>query len=142
MARPESINDIKPEDRITRIATFEIDRFMADPALLKNYTGLLEIVKKMGGEVQKSYSSMDFYVPKTKTELENQLRTDQSVWDDNYKYYNLALNRGPGDSDIPEWRRSSIKSWSILNELPDPFDVFAANDPELAQLRSDLGMED
>ena len=142
MARPESISDVKRDDRMTRIATFEMDRILADASLLKHYTALLQAVQKMGGEAVKNYNNVDFNIPKNKKQLEDQLRSDQYYWDEYQKYYNLALNRGSNSDEIPEWRHSAIKAWAKEEELPDPFDVFAANDPELAQLRMELGMEE
>lgn len=141
MARPDSISDIKHEDRFVRVATFEIDKIVANAALLKHYTSLLEAIQKAGGNASKSYSTVELTVPKDKQELEQQLASDQYSWDDSNKFYNLALNRGENSDEIPEWRRSSIKRWAKEQELPDPFDVFAANDPELQQMRMELGME-
>lgn len=142
MARPESIKDIKDEDLYVRIAMFEVDKIISSAPLLKHYTALLEAVQKMGGLAEKAYSTVDVKIPKDKAQLEDQLRHDQYVWDDNQKYYNLALNRGSNSDDIPEWRHNSIKQWAKDNDLPDPFDVFAANDPELAELREELGFDD
>lgn len=142
MSRPESIKDIDPQDRLVRIAAFEIDKIVDNAALLKHYTGLLEVVQKLGGKAEKLYSNVDISIPKNKDQLEQQLRMDQHQWDEMQKYYNLALNRGVNSDEIPEWRHEGIKRWAKKEGLPDPFDVFAANDPELAALRADLGMED
>jgi len=142
MARPENIKDIKNDDRFVRIAMFEVDKIISSASLLKHYTALLEAVQKMGGLAEKAYSTVDVKIPKDQAQLADQLRHDQHVWDDMQKYYNLALNRGINSDDIPEWRHNSIKTWAKENDLPDPFDVFAANDPELAALRADLGMDD
>lgn len=142
MARPESIKDIKDEDLYVRIAMFEVDKIISSAPLLKHYTALLEAVQKMGGLAEKSYSTVDVKILKDKAQLEDQLRHSQYVWDDNQKYYNLALNRGSNSDEIPEWRHNSIRQWAKDNDLPDPFDVFAANDPELAELREELGFDD
>ena len=142
MARPESIKDIKNDDRFVRIAMFEVDKIISNAPLLKHYTALLEAVQKIGGFAEKAYSTVDVKIPKDDSQLADQLRHDQYVWDDMHKYYNLALNRGTNSDDIPEWRHNSIKTWAKEEKLPDPFDVFAANDPELAAMREELGMDD
>lgn len=142
MARPESIKDIQESDRFVRIALFEVEKIMTNATLLKHYTALLEVVQKMGGKAEKAYATIDVNIPKTDKELQTQLEYDQRTWDDRQKDYQLALNRGPSDDDFPEWKVSSIKRWAKDNDLPDPFDVFAANDPDLAALRADLGMDD
>lgn len=141
MARPENIKDIKHDDRFVRIAMFEVDKIISNAPLLKHYTALLEAVQKIGGFADKAYSTVDVKVPKNEKELEAQLKSDQYQWDEMHRFYNLALNRGVNSDDIPEWRHSSIKTWAKEEGLPDPFDVFAANDPELASLRADLGMD-
>lgn len=142
MARPESIKDIKHDDRFVRIAMFEVDKIISNAPLLKHYTALLEAVQKVGGFAEKSYASVDVKIPKDDSQLADQLRHEQYVWDDMHKIYNLALNRGTNSDDIPEWRHNSIKTWAKEEGLPDPFDVFAANDPELAAMREELGMDD
>lgn len=142
MSRPESIKDVQHDDRFVRIAMFEVDKIISNALLLKHYTALLEAAQKAGGFADKAYSTVDVKIPKNDKELEDQLRHDQYVWDDMQKMYNLAVNRGANTDDIPEWRRSSIKTWAKEEGLPDPFDVFAANDPELNALREELGMDD
>jgi hypothetical protein len=141
MARPESIKDIKHDDRFVRIAMFEIEKFIGNPALLKHYTAILETAQKLGGRAEKSYSTVDVSIPKDDKQLADQLQSDQYYWDDKQKYYNLALNRGANSDEIPEWRHSGIKEWAKQEGLPDPFDVFAANDPELQRLRDELGLD-
>lgn len=142
MARPDSISDIKHADRFTTVATFEIDKFIQNSTLLKHYTSLLEAINKSGGMAEKYYNTVKLQLPKDKQELEYQLASDQRTWDDMQEQYNLAVDRGPSSEDFPEWKRNNIISWAKRNELPDPFDVFAANDPELALIRADLNMED
>lgn len=141
MARPESIKDVRENDRFVRVAMFEIDKFVANATLLKHYTALLETVQKIGGRADKSYNTVDIEIPKTEKELEYQLEQDQRGWDEMQKFYNLALNRGPSDTDIPEWRRDSIKRWATDEGLPDPFDVFAANNEDIATMRAEMGLD-
>ena len=142
MPRPESIKDIKHEDRFVRIAMFEVDKIISSPKLLKHYTALLEAAQTLGGYAEKSYTTVDVNIPKNDKQLADQLSSDQYRWDDMQKLYNLAVNRGADSDEIPEWRRNSLISWAKENDLPNPFDVFAANDPELAQIRADLNMEE
>lgn len=141
MARPENIKDIKDEDRFVRIATFEVEKIMCNAVLLKHYTALLEAVQKMGGKAEKSYSTIDVSAPKDDRELLQQLEYDQRTWDSRLAEYNLAVTRGPSDEDFPDWKRNTIIRWAKENDMPDPFDVFAANDPELAAIRADLEMD-
>lgn len=141
MSRPEDIKDIKKSDRFVRVAIFEIDKMVTDATLLKHYTALIEAVQKIGGNMEKNYNNVDVNIPKTRKELDYQLECDQRNWDEMQRLYNLALNRGPTDTDIPEWRRDSIKRWATDEGLPDPFDVFAANNEDIQQLRNDMGLD-
>lgn len=142
MSRPESIKDIAEKDRFVRIAMFEIDKIVTSAILLKHYTALIEAVQKHGGNIEKNYNTVDVNIPKTTSELEYQLESDQRQWDEMQRLYNLALNRGPSDTDIPEWRRDSIKRWAKDEDLPDPFDVFAANNADIMQMRMEMGLEE
>ena len=142
MARPENIKDIKHKDRFVRIAMFELDKMITSAVLLKHYTALIEAVEKHGGSIEKNYNTVDINIPKTTSELEYQLENDQRNWDEMQRLYNLALNRGPSDTDIPEWRRDSIKRWAKEEDLPDPFDVFAANNMDIQRLREEMGLDD
>ena len=139
MARPESIKDIKQDNRFVRVALFESDKIIANPLLLKHYTALLEAAQKLGGHADKSsYGTVEIYIRKNNRELEEQLKSDQYYWDENQKFYNLAVLRGENSDDVPEWRRSGIIAWAKENDLPNPFDVFAANDDELDAIRQEL----
>lgn len=138
MSRPENLADIKHDDRFVRVASFEVDHIITSPVLLKHYNAMLETVQKFGGFVNKSYSSVELSIPKSKELLEAQLRSDQYRWDEMQKFYNLAVVRGPGDTDVPEWRHNGIKEWAKDEGLPNPFDVFAANDDELDRIREEL----
>jgi hypothetical protein len=140
MARPESIKNIKTQDRFVRIAMFEIDKIISNSALLKHYTALLEAAQKIGGNAEKSYSTVDISIPKDQKQLEEQLKTDQYYWDDKQKLYNRALRANPTDP-IPEWQRSGLQAWAKDEGLPDPFDVFAANDPDIAAIRAEMGLD-
>jgi hypothetical protein len=140
MARPESHKDISDENRFTRVAMFEIDKIISNANLLKHYTGILEAVHKMGGKSEKSYNSIDLDIPKNSKQLDEQLKTDQYHWDDLEKLYRKAL-AGDSVDPIPEWRRSTLKEWAQNEGLPDPFDVFAANNEDIQELRREMGLE-
>lgn len=141
MARPESIKDVKESDRFVRIAMFEIDKIVTNSVLLKHYTALIQAVEHRGGKIEKNYSTVDVSIPKSNQELDYQLECDQRNWDEMQRLYNLALNRGPTDTDIPEWRRDSIKRWATDEGLPDPFDVFAANNEDIQAIRDEMGLD-
>lgn len=142
MARPESIREIAESDRFVEIGGFETQHFIAIPTLLKQYTAFIEAVLKQGGRVIKSYGShINVFIPKTREQLEEQLRSDQQSWDEHQRLYNKALAADEGDP-VPEWRRKGVEKWAEKEGLPNPFDVFAANDPELAAIRADLGLND
>lgn len=138
MARPETIAEVK--SRQETIGSLDVSKFSTTPALLKHYTALVEALEKMGGECEASYANVTLKRPKTKEELELQLATDQREWDRIRKLYYQAVKCDPEDEPIREYQQESIKHWARGEGLPDPFDVFAANDPELAEIRKSLGM--
>lgn len=140
MARPESHKDISDENRFTRVAMFEIDKIVTNANLLKHYTALLEAIHKMGGRSEKGYNSIDLDIPKNSKQLDEQLKSDQYHWDDYEKLYRKAL-AGDSVDPIPEWRRSTLKEWAEKEGLPDPFDVFAANNEDIQELRREMGLD-
>ena len=139
MSRPETTNDVT--DRFVRVAMFETEQIMTNAILLKHYTALLDAITKMGGHADKSYSSIDLNIPKDEKQLEAQLRNDQYRWDDMQKLYNVALKGDTVTDPVPEWRRNGIKDWAKEEGLPDPFDVFAANNEDIQKLRDELGLD-
>lgn len=139
MSRPETTNDVT--DRFVRVAMFETEQIMTNAILLKHYTALLDAITKMGGHADKSYSSIDLNIPKDEKQLEAQLRNDQYRWDDMQKLYNVALKGDTVTDPVPEWRRNGIKEWAKEEGLPDPFDVFAANNEDIQKLRDELGLD-
>ena len=141
MARPESINDIADSDRYVRVAMFETERIMTDATLLKHYTALLETITKMGGYADKSYSTIDLNVPKNPKQLEDQLKSDQYRWDDMQDSYNKVITCADPTEPVPDWKRKSIQQWAKDNDMPDPFDVFAANNADIMKLRLEMGMD-
>lgn len=139
MSRPETTNDVT--DRFVRVAMFETEQIMTNAILLKHYTALLDAITKMGGHADKSYSSIDLNIPKDEKQLEAQLRNDQYRWDEMQKLYNVALKGDTVTDPVPEWRRNGIKEWAKEEGLPDPFDVFAANNEDIQKLRDELGFD-
>ena len=139
MSRPETTNDVT--DRFVRVAMFETEQIMTNAILLEHYTALLYAITKMGGHADKSYSSIDLNIPKDEKQLEAQLRNDQYRWDEMQKLYNVALKGDTVTDPVPEWRRNGIKEWAKEEGLPDPFDVFAANNEDIQKLRDELGFD-
>lgn len=139
MSRPETTNDVT--DRFVRIASFETDKIIAHPTLLKHYTALLEAMQKIGGKVERSYNAVEMQIPKDEQQLNEQLRGDQYRWDEMQKLYNVALKGDTVTDPVPEWRRNGIKEWAKEEGLPDPFDVFAANNEDIQKLRDELGLD-
>lgn len=139
MSRPETTNDVT--DRFVRVAMFETEQIMTNAILLKHYTALLDAITKMGGHADKSYSSIDLNIPKDEKQLEAQLRNDQYRWDDMQQSYNKVLAGADPTEPVPDWKRKSIQNWAKENDLPDPFDVFVANNEDIQKLRDELGLD-
>ena len=143
MARPANIKDIANEDRYKDVGRIETNTFIDQPKILKKYAEFTEIIQQASGCVEKSYgATINIRLPKTKKELDDQLDNDQRHWDEMQRLYNVALKGDTVGDPVPEWRRDSVKRWAEKEGLPNPFDVFAANDPELAAIRADLGLTD
>ena len=140
MARPESHKDISEDNKFCQIARFEIDKIISNANLLKHYTALLEAVHKMGGKSDHSYNSVDLDIPKNTKQLDEQLKSDQYHWDDLDKLYRKAL-AGDSVDPIPEYRRSILTEWAEKEGLPNPFDVFAANNEDIQKIRREMGLD-
>lgn len=140
MARPETVEDVTT--RQEQFATFQTDKISTMPALLKHYVALLEANEKLGGTTETGYNTVTLYRPKTKSELESQLRMDQNAWDSYQKLYFRAVKADAEDEPLREYEKDRVKEWAKAEGKPDPFDVFAANDPELAEIRKSLGMNE
>jgi hypothetical protein len=138
MSRPKHITDIDPKNRFVRIAMVEFTNIAASPALLKAYAALLDAAEKAGGHGDAKYNNVDINIPKTKDQLENQLAEDQRVWDSRQRSYNLAVLDKEGVEPLKEWEKDYIKEWAEKEGLPNPFDVFAANNEELQKIRAEL----
>ena len=140
MSRPESVKDVK--DRMVQIGTMDLERIVTIPALLKHYTAFIEQLQKMYGEVEPSYGmNVKFSMVRDQKQLESQLASEQYMWDENKKDYEKALRADPSDP-VKEYAKDRIKEWAKEEGLPDPFDCFAANDPELRRIREELGMNE
>lgn len=139
MSRPEAIKDVK--DRTIRVGSMDLERIVTVPAILKHYTALIEALQKIDGEIRTAYGmTVEFYLPRDEKQLLSQLSTDQYQWDDSEMEYRRALKADLNDS-VKEYKRDRIKEWAKEEGLPDPFDVFAANDPELQRIREEMGLE-
>jgi hypothetical protein len=138
MARPKHITDIKPENRFIRIAMVEFTNIAASPALVKAYAALLDAAEKAGGHGDAKYNTVDINIPKTKDQLENQLKEDQRVWDSRQRSYNIAVLAKEDAEPLKEWEKDYVREWAEKEGLPNPFDVFAANNEELKKVREEL----
>lgn len=139
MSRPKTIKDVK--DRKEEIAVIYVDKLSTSPMLLKHYAALLETVQKFNGVAEVNYNSVKLFIPKDTNQLETQLRYEQSNWDNERALYDRALNRETvEDKPLREWEKDTVKRFAEQEHLPNPFDVFAANDPELDKMRQELGM--
>jgi hypothetical protein len=141
MARPESIKDIPLDERADVVASFYVDKISANPGLLKYYAGLLEVVQKAGGEVERSewcLQNVTLHMPKDAKQLAHQLKQMQSRWDTDKELYESAVIRDTTGRDFRDWERSNVERFAEKEGLPNPFDVFAANDDELDKIRAEL----
>ncbi len=143
MSRPETIKDVK--ERTIEIGRLEIDKIMVNPPLMKAYVAFLEALEKQGGKVVPAYgATVNFNLPRTESQLYDQLRTDQYHWDDCQKLYNRALFRHNSNVEEPkEYQKDRIKEWAEAEGLPDPYGYLAVDDfsdEELDRIRQDLGI--
>jgi hypothetical protein len=117
MARPETIADV--EEKMIRIGSFDLERVVTEPKLLKAYTALIEQLQLMKGTVEPTYGqTVEFHLPRNQKQLQERLRSDQYSWDDHQKHYKLALL----GEEVADWRKSGISEWAKEEGLPDPFD--------------------
>jgi len=125
MARPATIADVT--NTTIEIATVHMDHFSNDPARIKAYSDFVNALAKVGATMDASYSTVRVRLPKNKTQLEDQLKMDQSAWDRNKAGYEDAL-RG---EMIENWRRHSIRDWAESEGLREPVFVESIEDEEL-----------
>lgn len=126
MARPEKISDVS--DKMVRVATFEVDKITALPALMKPYVALVDAVQKIRGEVLTSYgSTVEIVIPKNHKQLQEQLKSDQYSWDNRKESYDKVL-RG---EKVPSYTEHGLKEWAKDEGLPEP--QFVKDDPEEAE---------
>ena len=137
MPRPASTDDITERSR--SIGRIEIERFGTHASLLKAYAALLEAVTKLGGRAEQRYGNVELFIPKTPTELADQLESDQRRWD-NAEALWLRAVRADENDDLREWERETVIAWCDAEGKPNPFDPFAARDEDLAAIRRDLGL--
>ena len=114
MARPETVRDV--ERKTIQIATFEVAELTALPALMRCYVALVETVQKMGGEIQKNYSSVMVHIPKDNEQLAEQLKSEQANWDRNADLYELVLAGKP----IKSYQEYSLTEWAKKEGLGEP----------------------
>jgi hypothetical protein len=116
MARPESISDIELEN--IEFANIEVDKITLDSALLKGYTAFLEATTKVGAIIDKStYRGVSFMRRPTLSEMESQLRTAQSSWDDGKRCYEILASVGETEYS---YQRSQAQTWAEKENMPFP----------------------
>ena len=116
MARPKTTRDI--EIKKVKFGEVDFNQIATDAALLKGYTAFLDAVSKAGADVdQTPYSGVHFYRTPSQTEMQDQLRSAQNVWDEGQKYYEHLATIG--DTEYP-WQRNSAQRWAEAEELPFP----------------------
>ena len=114
MARPVNFRDV--ERKTIQIATFEVAEVTALPALMRCYVALVETVQKMGGEIQKNYSSVMVHIPKDAEQLKEQLKSEQNAWDRNAELYQ-AVGRGEA---IKSYLEYGVREWAKKEGLAEP----------------------
>ncbi|MGD9620597.1 MAG: hypothetical protein AB7G47_10185 [Mycolicibacterium sp.] len=138
MARPSTTTEVS--ERYVEIARIEVDKLSLHSALLKPYAVFLDAAEKLGGRAEKQWGqTVIISIAKTAKELEEQLEVDQRRWDAAEQLWLRAVRAEDGD-DLREWERNTVVEWAEREGKPNPFDVFAANDPDVAQIRRELGL--
>ncbi len=147
MARPETIRDVKEEDRYFDLGELRVDRMSTNPNLLKHYAGLIDAIEKQGGTVtatEWNASKVELKLARTPAELKRQLEVDQQSWDVMERRWNQAMNRDAIDTEIKEYEKSGISEWAKREGRTDPYDPLAAHQPvddlELDEIRDELGV--
>lgn len=141
MARPEKISDIPMDERNEEIGSFDVGKISVNPGLLEFYAKLIREIEKAGGSVERgeyAEQSVRLYLPKDQVQLEKKLKNMQGSWDYNKKKYDSAVTRDETGTEFDEWDRNRIVEFAEKEGLPNPFDVFAANDDELNEIRKEL----
>lgn len=141
MARPETFNDIPLDERNEQIGSFSVGKLSTAPTLLKHYATFIEAVEKAGGHVvpnKWNNSDVDIFIPKSHKLLEYRLMDLQDTWDRHKKLYERAAVRDETGDELKEWERENVVKFAEKEGLPNPYDVFAANDDELDQIRKEL----
>lgn len=91
MARPTTTDEVV--NRTVALATFHVDEFATDPALLAAYGAFIAVVQDRGGEADGStYVSVSR--PKTAEELESALTGQQHSWDHAQRLYERYRSQG------------------------------------------------
>jgi hypothetical protein len=124
--KPQNVNQV--QDRTERIATFDLDKINAIPALLKHYVALIETAQKMGGEVNTTYgSTVEVFIPKNRKQLEARLEYEQREWD----RYEGLYNQVRDGEVIKSYYESGVTEWAKTEGLPEPVFVKEDEDAEV-----------
>jgi hypothetical protein len=124
--KPQNVNQV--QDRTERIATFDLEKINAIPALLKHYVALIETAQKQGGEVTTTYgNSVEVFIPKNRKQLEDRLAYEQREWDRHQELYNQVRN----GEVIRSYLESGVTEWAKTEGLPEPVFVKEDEDAEV-----------
>ena len=124
--KPQNVNQV--QDRTERIATFDLDKINAIPALLKHYVALIETAQKMGGEVNTTYgSNVEVFIPKNRKQLEARLEYEQREWD---RQADLYAKVRSGEV-IKSYYESGVTEWAKNEGLDAPEFVKEDEDAEV-----------
>ena len=84
-------------------------------------------------------TEVEVFLPKAASELTEALESAQRRWDSTEALWLRAVRAEDG-TELREYERESVVAWCEAEGKPNPFDVFAATDPDLAAIRRELGL--
>lgn len=126
MPRPSKNADLSDYASRVDLATFNLDHFANDPALLHIYADFITEVKHMSGHAEGS-SYVTVKRPKRDDELKAALEAAQRTWDRNderYRNVRLAFNNGELDELTPKWQ--TYEAPTLRNHAEaEGYEVFA-----------------
>ena len=115
MPRPETTRAIEIKD--VDFGAIYFAQIATNPGLLKGYTAFLEAVQKAGARVDQRYDGAHFYRTATQEEMQDQLRSAQSVWDESKKHYETLA--AVGKTEYP-YQYNQAEVWAKKEGLPFP----------------------
>ena len=116
MSRPETIDDIEV-DTIS-FGTVELGLIATNGAMVKAYGAFMEAVQKAGATVEVQYGhTAKFIREPTESELMEQLRSKQNIWDEGKKCYETL--RDVGECEY-SYQSGQAQRWAEKEGLPFP----------------------